>query len=323
MATSLLTTIPVGGRFSLREVATMGFGHRHEDSFDGVMRLAFCLDGDGYQHQGAAVVSQDSDGGGGQRRGRRVAAIGRGAEVSQDSDGVRCRVVAGDPATVVAQVARVLSLDHDGAVFDEIGRRDPVIARLQEVAPGLRPPLFYSPYEAAAWAVLSARRSGRQMAEVRRRLSVAHGTVFDLAGTPTAAFPAPAQLLAVRSFPGLNELKIARLHGIARAASDGWLDASSLKAIGPEEASAKLQTLPGIGPFYASLVVVRATGFADVLPVDEPKLLAAVGDLYHLGHPASAEELTRIAEAWRPRRTWAAVLVRAAYGRLSLAGPVS
>jgi len=35
-------------------------------------------------------------------------------------------------------VSRVLSLDHDGAVFDEIGRRDPVIGRLQDLAPGLR-----------------------------------------------------------------------------------------------------------------------------------------------------------------------------------------
>ena len=48
--------------------------------------------------------------------------------------------------------------------------------------PGLRPPLFYSPYEAAAWAILSARRPGRQMMAVRDRLSRAHGAVFDLAG---------------------------------------------------------------------------------------------------------------------------------------------
>jgi 3-methyladenine DNA glycosylase/8-oxoguanine DNA glycosylase len=52
-----------------------------------------------------------------------------------------------------------------------VGRRDPVIGRLQEAAPGLRPMLFYSPYEAAAWAILSARRPQRQMAEVRQRLS--------------------------------------------------------------------------------------------------------------------------------------------------------
>lgn len=271
----------------------MGFGHRHEDRFDGVMRLAFCLDGDGYDSHGAAVVAEDGT-------------------------GVRCTVVAGDPARVVRQVTRVLSLDQDGAVFDDIGGRDPVIGRLQALAPGLRPPLFYSPYEAAAWAVLSARRSSRQMAEVRRQLSEAHGATFDLAGVPVSAFPTPQQLLAVRSFAGLNDLKITRLHGIARAAEEGRLDAEALKALGPEEATAKLQTLAGIGPFYAALVVVRATGFADVLPAGEPRLLAAVGDLYQLGHPATGDELSRIAEAWRPLRTWAAVLVRATYERVSV-----
>src|SRR6266516_4533455 len=55
----------------------------------------------------------------------------------------------------------------DGEAFLEIGRRDPVIGQLQAVAPGLRPPLFYSPYEAAAWSIISARRPARQMAEVR------------------------------------------------------------------------------------------------------------------------------------------------------------
>jgi DNA-3-methyladenine glycosylase II len=294
--TAATLTIGFTGRFSLPEVATMGFGHRHEDHFDGVMRLAFCLDGDGYRHHGAATVTQDAG-------------------------GVHCTVVAGDPPAVARQVARVLSLDHDGAVFDEIGRRDPVIGRLQDAAPGLRPPLFYSPYEAAAWAVLSARRSGRQMAEVRRRLADAYGTTFELAGRPTPAFPTPSQLLRIQSFPGLNELKIARLHGIARAALEGWLDADALQSLGAEEATAKVQSLAGIGPFYAALVVVRGTGFEDVLAVDEPKLLAAVGDLYELGHPATASELSRIAEGWRPRRTWAAVLVRAAYHRLT--APVS
>jgi len=280
----------------------MSFGHRHDDGFDGLMRLAFCLDGDGYRHHAAAVVAEDGG-------------------------VVHCTVIAGDPVGVTAQVARVLSLDHDGTVFDEIARRDPVIAALQQVAPGLRPPLFYSPYEAAAWAVLSARRSGRQMAAVRRRLSEAHGAAFDLAGLPAPAFPTPEQLLRVRSFPGLNDLKITQLHAVARAAEAGRLDAEALKALGPEGAADRLRTLPGIGPFYADLVVVRATGFADVLSEREPKLLAAVGELYELGHPASAEELRLIAEAWRPLRTWAAVLIRAAHRRLGtgngINGPVT
>jgi DNA-3-methyladenine glycosylase II len=47
-----------------------------------------------------------------------------------------------DAGLVRQQVARVLSLDYDGAEFLRVGERDPVIGRLQAAAPGLRPPLF-------------------------------------------------------------------------------------------------------------------------------------------------------------------------------------
>ena len=109
------------------------------------------------------------------------------------------------------------------AEFVAVGERDPVIGRLQAAAPGLRPPLFYSPYEAAAWCVLSARRPPRQMMAVRDRLNQAHGVTFDLAGERLAAFPSPRQLLEVTEFDGLPEVKLTRLHGVARAALDGLL----------------------------------------------------------------------------------------------------
>src|SRR5439155_3485801 len=102
-----------------------------------------------------------------------------GVEMRQDAEGVHGAVHgSGDLDAVRRQVARVLSLDFDGTLFTAVGERDPVIARLQRAAPGLRPPLFYSPYEAAVWAVMSARRPLRQMAEVRRRLSMEHGRIF-------------------------------------------------------------------------------------------------------------------------------------------------
>ena len=82
-----------------------------------------------------------------------------------------------------------------------------------------------------------------------------------------------------------------------------------------EVATAELQRIKGIGPFYAGLIVIRAVGFTDVLPREEPKLRELVGPLYGLAGPASVAELERIAEPWRPFRTWAAVLVRAAGGR--------
>lgn len=281
-------TIKPSGLFSLRESAMFGFGQRHAEVFDGRMRLAFCVDG--YREQVGVVVSQDAD-------------------------GVHCTVAepVADVDVVRAQVARMLSLDHDGLAFADVGRRDPVIGALQRVAPGLRPPLFHSPYEAAAWSVLSARRPARQMAEVRERLSVAHGRTFELAGRRLAALPTPEQLLRVSEFPGIPELKLDRLHGVARAAQDGLLDADRLAALDPDDAMAEVRQLSGIGPFYAALIVIRACGLADVLVVNEPKALEMTQRLYG---PTDADRYVELAQAWRPFRTWATVLIRAAGQRL-------
>jgi DNA-3-methyladenine glycosylase II len=288
-------TITPLGPFSLQELATFGFGQRLAPVFDGVMRLAFC--GDGYTTQVGVVVRQD------------------GAGVHGWVQGVA------DLAAVRAQVARVLSLDHDGRQLEAIGQRDPVVARLLAAAPGLRPPLFYSPYEAAAWGIISARRPATQMAEVRRRLSEAHGRTFELAGQTLAALPTPEQLLAVNEWPGLPEVKLHRLHGVAVAASEGRLDAGRLCAMETEEARTALCRLAGIGPFWADLILIRAAGLADLLPTGEPRLNGLLAELYRLPGPPEPDQLLAMAEAWRPLRTWVAVLVRAAARRLATSPP--
>jgi DNA-3-methyladenine glycosylase II len=289
--TGQFVIIPAGP-FSLAEAGRFGFGQRMAPVWDGVLRLAFCLDG--YREQAGVEVRQDAAG--------RVVGTVHGTS---------------DLAAVRRQVARVLSLDHDAREFLAVGQRDPVIGRLQATAPGLRPPLFYSPYEAAAWAVIAARRPARQMAEVRRRLSEAHGTTFTLAGAVEAALPTPEQLLTVTEFPGLSPQRLSWLHGVARAALAGHLDAAEIQATDPEVAMARLRMIRGIGPFYSGLIVIRASGLADVLPVDEPKLLDLVANLYRLPGPPGEPEFRALAEPWRPFRTWAAVLVRAAAGRLT------
>ena len=48
------------GPFSLEEAALSGFGQRHDQAFDGTMRLAFCVDG--YAGQAAVAVTQDAIG---------------------------------------------------------------------------------------------------------------------------------------------------------------------------------------------------------------------------------------------------------------------
>ena len=298
-------TITPLGPFSLTESALFGFGQRADADWDGVMRMAFCLDD--FQTQAAVAVRQpevDGD--------VHVTITGIRSDDDHAPSG------AADPASVEAirrQVSRVLSLADDATGYVAVGRRDLVVARLQAVAHGLRPPLFYSAYEAAAWAVLSARRPREQMLKLRQQLSESHGACFTIAGQPLSAFPTPAQLLGVSEFPGLPSVKLDRLHGVARAALDGWLDTDALRELDAEEALAGLQRIGGIGPFYANLIFIRATGVTDNLPSDEPRVRELAATLYDLPTVPNVTEFTALAEKWVPWRTWVVVLIRAAAGR--------
>lgn len=276
----------------------MGFGHREERSFDGVMRLAFCVDGD-YERQVGVEVRQQ-----GQRLDLQIHRTPDSEPLDDDTVGVICR-----------QVARVLSVNHDGEAFARLCASDPVLARLHAVAPGFRPALFYSPYEAAVWSILSARRGRSQGIGVRLRLSQQCGADFELAGVSTPAVPTPSRLLALEAVPGLPADRIPRLHAVAAAAQQGRLAADRLMALEPAVAAAELQQLPGIGPFYSALILIRACGAADVLPMDESTGRALVRELYELSDMSDAE-YEEFAERWRPFRTWALVLLRALSSRL-------
>ena len=277
------------GPFSLAEAVAFGFGPREAEE-GGAMRLAFARD-DLEGHAGV-VVRQAADG---------------TVRLELHGDG--------DPGAVARQVARILSLDHDGEAWLEVGRRDPVIGSLQERFPGLRPVLFHSPYEAAAWSIISARRGRAQGNATRRRIAEELGETFDLGGREIAAFPVPERLLELRPSAGLTAERVDRLHGVARAALVGDLEPPRLAAMEPEAAMAAVREIKGLGPFYASLVVIRAVGLTDVLPVSEKRSLGAVATAYGLDAPPDESAYAELAEPWRPFRTWATVLLRVAYDR--------
>ena len=287
-------TLEPRGPFSLRAAAEFGFGPNQgrPPAFDGAMRLAFPLDGgEGY----AGVVARQPR---------------EGGPVECEVDG------GGELALIERQLARVLSLDHDGDAFLAVGERDAVIGELQRRYPGRRPVLFHSPYEGAAWSVISARRQPSQAAAVRRGLGIAFGRTFELAGEQVVAFPQANRLLEAAELPGLGDEKSERLRAVARAALDGTLDVARLHELGSEAAWTALQELPGIGPFYAGLVVLRACGFADApMPMAEPRVLANVARFYGLAAPPTLEQFNERALAWRPFSTWTAVLIRMAGDR--------
>lgn len=237
-------------------------------------------------------------------------------------DGARLRgEVAGttDIGAASRQVARIFALDYDGTGFPELGRRDPAIARIIDAFPGLRPVSFTSPYECAAWAILSQRISMRQASAIQDRLVAEYGTRFEVGGGEAWAFPTPQRLERLTEFAGLAALKVERLRGVAHAALDGLLDADKLRALGPVEGPTSLRAIPGIGPFWSSGIYLRACGVADEFP-EEPLSVAALGILHGLGERPDAETVARITDAYRPYRMWAAVLLRVAANRGAIPG---
>jgi DNA-3-methyladenine glycosylase II len=280
------------GPFDLAQVAVMGFGNRDDVDFDGTMRLAFCLDGDYERHVGVEVRQT-------------ATSIDLHILVPTASRALNADETGG----VSSQVARILSLDHDGEAFQRLCETDPALAAVRASMSGFRPLLFHSPYEAAVCAIVSARRSRRQGLAILARLAEHAGVTIDLAGTPTPALPTPTQLLTVTSSPGIAAARIPQLHAVAHAAISGQLDAGRLHALPRDEAMLEVQRLPGIGPSYSSLIVERACGHTDIAPSFEPHTRRAVEQVYQL---TDIDEPTfaKIVDSWRPFRTWVLVMVR-------------
>ncbi len=135
---------------------------------------------------------------------------------------------------------------------------------------------------------------------------------LEVDGVALDVWPAPERWLERETIDGLPAAKVQRLHAIARAALDGDLDATSLSALPPDEAIVRLQDLPGIGPFWATLIALRAVGPTDALTLGEPRMRRAAARAYdrpELEHDDDA--LLVLAETWRPYRTWVSVLLRA------------
>ena len=171
-----------------------------------------------------------------------------------------------------------------------------MIADAQARLPGLRPCGFHSPYEAAAWSVLSQRLRIVQAARLRAELIARHGQ--------DGAFPPPRDLHQLDL--DLPARKSEYLRAVAEAALDGLLDGAALRALDPALAVQRVQQVKGLGPFAAELVVVRGANAPDALPRHKRRLNAEISERYGPGHT-----LAEVSETWRPYRTWAAVHLRA------------
>ena len=206
------------------------------------------------------------------------------------------------------QALATVSLDVDGSSFADIGRRDPVIGRLQNEFKNLRPVLFHSPYEAACAFLIGHRITILQTRRIRQQMAESAGAAIAVDGHSFRAFPDPHALLKMAEFPGVPSVKIERLHAVARAALDGKLDREHLRSLPEGKALQQLRTLPGIGEFFAQAILMRGAGLVDSV-TDDDLTPRAIQLLYGLKERPTHAQVRKRAMAWRPFRMWAVVLL--------------
>jgi AraC family transcriptional regulator of adaptative response / DNA-3-methyladenine glycosylase II len=226
-------------------------------------------------------------------------------ELAFEGDCVRCRLWLEDlrdltPA--VQRCRRLLDLDADpGAVAEHLGV-DALVGPLVRAAPGLRVPGTVDGAELAVRAVLGQQVSVPAARTGAGRLVAEHGQALARPrGAVTALFPAPAALAALD--PARLPMPRARaeaLVALCRALADGELrlDAGADRV----EARRALMALPGIGPWTAGYVAMRALGDPDVFLAED---LGVRHALRRLGGPDDPRRAAAVAAAWAPWRSYA------------------
>jgi AraC family transcriptional regulator of adaptative response / DNA-3-methyladenine glycosylase II len=198
---------------------------------------------------------------------------------------------------------RLLDLDADaGAITDQLGV-DPVLGPLIAAWPGVRVPGAADGFEIAVRAVVGQQVSVAGARTVLARLVRTYGkpVTSSESGPVGFHFPTPDALAAADP----TTLPMPRARGrtlvrLAAAVADGQLslDAGADRS----ETTAALLAFPGIGPWTAAYVRMRALGDPDVLLTTDLGVRRAAERLGLDGSPAGLE---RLGAAWAPWRSYA------------------
>jgi AraC family transcriptional regulator of adaptative response / DNA-3-methyladenine glycosylase II len=179
----------------------------------------------------------------------------------------------------------------------------------------LRVPGAVDGFELAVRAILGQQVSVAGARTLAGRLVVRCGLPLAAPdGALTHAFPSAAELAAAAlDGLGLTGARIRALHALAQAVAAGRIaldtpavTSAACRAAGANARSAAvcaaLVELPGIGPWTAAYVAMRALRDADAFPATD---LGVRNAFVRASLPADPRSIESRAEAWRPWRAYA------------------
>jgi len=207
-----------------------------------------------------------------------------------------------DLGPLVQRCRHLLDLDADPIAIGAALGADAMLAPLVAARPGLRVPGAIDGFELAVRAILGQQVSVAGARTLAGRLVAALGEpLAEPRGALTHTFPTPERVAeADLGGLGLTGGRIVALQSLARAVTEGGLALD--RGADWEGTVARLQELPGIGPWTASYIAMRALGDPDACPVADLGLRRA---LERRGLAGDPKAVAARAEAWRPWRAYA------------------
>jgi AraC family transcriptional regulator of adaptative response / DNA-3-methyladenine glycosylase II len=183
---------------------------------------------------------------------------------------------------------RLFDLSADPASIVSALRPEPLLAPCIAARPGLRIVGAWDSFELAVRSIVGQQVTVRGATTIASRIAHVFGDeVKNAPNGLTRLFPEPSALAdADLGRMGLPRARADAIRALARAVASGALALDGSLDIG--DALTRLTALPGIGPWTAQMIAMRALGEPDAFPIAD-------------------RALARHAEAWRPWRSYAAM----------------
>jgi AraC family transcriptional regulator of adaptative response / DNA-3-methyladenine glycosylase II len=213
----------------------------------------------------------------------------------------RALAVAASASLAPALPAVLARVKH---LFDLACHPEEVAEALGELAaarPGLRLPGAFDGFEMAERAFLGQQVTVRAASVIAGRFAAAFGEPVE---TPCAAlatlFPAPARVAALApsdvAATGVIATRAKAIVALAREVAQGRL---ALEPTADVDATLeRLRAIPGIGPWTAQYIAMRALAWPDAFPHPDVAVLKAMGE-------TNARQAAERAARWRPWRAYA------------------
>jgi DNA-3-methyladenine glycosylase II len=207
-------------------------------------------------------------------------------------------------AAVLGLVRQVLGVDRDLRRFYRAALHVPWLAPLVKRMRGVKPPRYPTLWEACANAIVFQQLSIRAASAIMQRLIVAVGQCVQADGVPVPLYLFPTTERFQHESDerlrttGLSASKIATLRRVAEAIESGALDAATLERCTSPDAAAMLRGIKGIGPWTATIILLRGLGRLDVFPGNDTSVASNIA----LAAGSAPLDVQRVLDALGPQR---------------------